>query len=138
VTHSRPPAERFWEKVDKTEGCWLWTGAKIPDGYGSFRLDSQTHELAHRFAYRTTVGVVPPGLQLDHLCRNRACVNPEHLEPVTHRENGARGNVGRRNRDKTHCKHGHEFTSENTGRCGGKRYCRVCRRRWQREYRASR
>ena len=86
--------ERFWPKVDKTETCWIWIGAIGTGGYGNFwvgpdRLSDRMR--AHRFAYESMVGPIPEGLDLDHLCRNRACVNPAHLEPVTRRVNLRRG-----------------------------------------------
>lgn len=83
---------RFWSKVQILEnGCWLWTGAKS-DGYGSFGLEASSVTIgAHVWAYNYCIGLVPTGLELDHLCRNRACVNPQHLEPVTHQVNIQRG-----------------------------------------------
>lgn len=129
---NRTSAERFWEKVEKTDSCWMWTATLIQSGYGHFRVGDRM-VLAHRFAYELEVGPIPERLTLDHLCRNRACVRPSHLEPVTMLENLRRGRAGAYNAEKTHCKHGHEFTPENTGNYGGKRYCRTCRRRWDRE-----
>jgi hypothetical protein len=85
--------ERFWEKVNKTETCWLWTAAKTWDGYGRFKLN-KTHVLSHRFAYELLKEKIPNGLQLDHLCKVRDCLNPDHLEPVTSQENTKRGNSG--------------------------------------------
>src|SRR5450755_3951408 len=74
--------ERFWARVDKqTDGCWVWTGA-LRTGYGTLSVSGKNVP-AHRFSYELLVGIIPDGLQIDHLCRNRACVNPEHLEPVT-------------------------------------------------------
>jgi hypothetical protein len=87
----RPAEERFWPKVQKTDGCWLWTGAKSK-GYGSFRPDNKTNGWAHRFAYELLVGPIPDGLHIDHLCRVPACVNPAHMEIVTLVENVLRGN----------------------------------------------
>jgi hypothetical protein len=82
--------ERFWAKVNKTETCWLWTGAKHEKGYGLLKVAGQMHR-AHRFVYELLVGPIPEGLSLDHLCRVRNCVNPNHLEPVTTGENIRRG-----------------------------------------------
>jgi hypothetical protein len=81
---------RFWSKVDQGEDCWRWT-ACTSNGYGRFSVKRQP-VLAHRFAYELLVGPIPEGLELDHLCRNRWCVNPDHLEPVTHDENVRRAN----------------------------------------------
>lgn len=109
-------------------GCWVWQGSLNPKGYGSCRLGKRT-ALAHRASYMVFVGPIPDGLTIDHLCRNRSCINPAHLEAVTHRENLLRGHtVTAANAAKTHCVHGHEFTPENTylGPTGS-RACRVCR-----------
>lgn len=119
-------AQRFWSKVDTTGDCWLWMARRLR-GYGKFDLGNTT-AMAHRVAYELSVGPIPDGLQLDHLCRVRHCVNPAHLEPVTQRENILRSEapcavVMRTNK----CKHGHEFTDENTYVTpAGKRQCRVC------------
>jgi len=138
--------ERFWAKVEKRpDGCWEWTGGTTGStGYGQFWVKHR-HQLAHRFSYTVIHGLeIPPGLTIDHLCRNRLCVNPAHLEPVTNRVNVLRGNgPAARNAKKTHCKRGHEFTPENTYRQRRKRgvvarlrrTCRTCRRRLEHEYR---
>ena len=97
-----PLADRFWSKVQKQEsGCWIWTGTRTRDGgYGQIRLPGLyapligPMRLAHRVAYELLVGPIPAGLVLDHLCRNRRCVNPAHLEPVTQRVNIQRGETG--------------------------------------------
>lgn len=109
----------FWSKVDKSSdpnGCWMWTGSRLPAGYGRARtrLPVSPHsstELAHRIAWELTNGPIPDALPLDHLCRNPPCVNPEHLEPVTPLENTRRGLSGAL---RTHCRKGHELTPENT------------------------
>lgn len=81
-------SERFWSKVDKSGDCWLWTGARyMGTGYGRFNPSSGKTEGAHRFAYRDTYGAIPPGHHIDHLCFNRACVNPAHLRAVTQQQN---------------------------------------------------
>lgn len=129
--------ERFWEKVDKFGGCWVWTAAKTR-GYGTFQTGDGT-VAAHLFAYRSLVGPVPDGLQLDHLCRNRACVNPAHLEPVTAGENirrsPLRGGLWRKRI--THCPQGHPYDEANTYVNAGRRSCRACRRERARARRAA-
>lgn len=130
--------ERFWAKVDKNGPvpeyaphlgpCWPWTAGGDGNGYGYFRVGAK-RVLAHRFVYELLVGPIPEGLQIDHLCRVRACCNPDHLEAVTQRENLLRG-AGHPavNAAKTHCVNGHEFTPENTYVWHGGRHCRACRR----------
>lgn len=142
--------ERFWSKVDmlnppKSElmhlgGCWTWTGKpRKEDGYGQFRLGNRVVK-AHKFGYEHVVGPVPDGLVLDHLCRNRICIRPGHLEPVTIGENTIRGRAAEVNRARhaarTHCSAGHELTPENTRHvnAGGRR-CRTCLAEWNRAYR---
>lgn len=112
------------------EGCWEWQGV-IVNGYGVFGKGS-----AHRYSYELCYGKkIAEGLQLDHLCRNRKCVNPVHLEEVTLKENVLRGEgITAVNKRKTHCIHGHEFSLENTRHYRKKdgslnRVCRACHRR---------
>lgn len=125
-------------RVDPS-GCWLWQKRLNRKGYGTSSAGSRTDGsrrsvLAHRLAYELLVGPIPDGLELDHLCRNRACVNPSHLEPVSHRENIQRSDeIGKGNGHKTHCRNGHPFDSTNTlvsiSRFGHRhRHCRVCGR----------
>ena len=126
---SREVLQRFWAKVqpEPNTGCWLWVGATVPDGYGQMYLDGKPSP-AHRIAYELHKEPIPDGLQLDHLCRVRSCVNPDHLEPVTNRENIKRGNAGKREKDRTHCPQGHPYSGRNLVVMKGKRYCRECRR----------
>lgn len=90
--------ERFWAKVDRRDGgdCWPWLGTTTSTGYGLFGVPREDRTVgAHRYAYELVVGPIPTGLELDHLCRVRNCVNPAHLEPVTHAENLRRGREAR-------------------------------------------
>ena len=131
--------DRFWAKVmfEPMSGCWLWTGGLTDRGYpvhwvnNDGRKDSKDVR-AHRYAYELAIGPIPAELEQDHLCRNRACVNPLHLEPVTHAVNIGRKPVT------THCKHGHEYTEVNilVNRLGRK-VCRACKAVRDLEYRRS-
>lgn len=123
--------ERFWSKVDKTDSCWVWKAALTQYGYGIFRIGGRDgfNIGAHRYAYKEMFGSIPGGLDLDHLCRNRKCVNPAHLEPVTRQENVLRGvSPAARQAKQTHCIHGHELMGANLYlRNDGRRGCRTCR-----------
>lgn len=138
---------RFWSKVDKggPGGCWLWTASRTPKGYGQFSVGGRkagNYRMlkAHRVAYLLLRGIIPATLELDHLCRVRHCVNPDHLEPVTNTENIRRGispsAVGAR---KTHCPQGHPYSGNNLyTNPSGFRICRTCKRAALREYKERR
>ncbi|MBE4790695.1 HNH endonuclease signature motif containing protein [Streptomyces caniscabiei] len=130
---------RFWSKValDPT-GCLVWTAARNTDGYGRFCWQGAGIP-AHRFGYIALVGEIPAGLSLDHLCRVRHCVRPDHLEAVTPRENTLRGeNHVADQVHRTHCPRGHAYTEANTRVKGGKRECRTCHNQARRDKRAAR
>lgn len=106
----RPAAERFWDRVEITETCWLWRGGINDAGYGRFEGNGR----AHRFSFNLLRGPIPQGATLDHLCRVRSCVNPDHLEPVTNTENVMRGTgFAPQNAAKTHCPRGHALVEGN-------------------------
>src|SRR3954469_973252 len=122
---------RFWSKVRYSESCWQWSACVGSNGYGKFKLPSiRAPFCAHRVAYEFVIGKIPDGMFLDHLCRNRACVNPSHLEPVDARTNILRGvGFAAVNAAKKHCNNGHPFTQENTYiMSDGGRRCRTCQR----------
>jgi HNH endonuclease len=129
--------ERLASKVRIDESdCWTWTASRIRGGYGNVGWEGQVR-VAHRVIYKLLVGPIPEGLEIDHLCRNRACCNPAHLEPVTHQENVRRGDrwaMGNHERSKTHCPQGHPYDEVNTGHSkkNGSRWCRACARERER------
>lgn len=131
------PEERFWKRVSVGDGCWEWKGGTQSTGHGRFYAARKAVP-AHRFAYEMMVGPIPDGLVIDHLCRNARCVRPDHLEPVTQRENIARGdNLPPINLPKTNCPAGHPYDEENTYVTPkGHQDCRECRREAGRRYRA--
>jgi hypothetical protein len=131
----RTAEERFWSKVQVTGFCWLWSRAVNAYGYGVFQLipayrgKGGKQVKAHRHAYELLVGPIQDGMQLDHLCRVRHCVNPDHLEPVNNRTNALRGRgFAAINAAKDKCPNGHSYTEDNTYRAPrtGWRQCRAC------------
>lgn len=132
----------FWSRVDASGDCWEWVAGRNGNGYG-ITYASGKAQVAHRWAYEELVGGIPAGLTLDHLCRNKRCVNPDHLEPVTQRVNTLRGHSRAAvNARKSHCIHGHELTPDNVYivrlPTAVSRYCRTCRRQGWRALRARR
>ena len=131
----RPDNERFWSHVQTSDDCWIWTAARSKLGYGKFNWRRSNGNkrigFAHRFAYELLIGAIPEGMVLDHIkCDNPPCVNPGHLEPKLQSVHLLRhDSISSRNRKKTHCINGHEFTPENTRIIGdGFRNCRSCDR----------
>lgn len=129
----------FWMKVEKTPICWFWRGSLDSSGYGTVGWNGKTFS-AHRFSYRFFFGEIPKNLVIDHLCKNRNCVHPRHMELVTDWENNRRGNsFAAKNYRKTHCIHGHKLTKKNTyliryGKNNHRR-CRKCITRRTTEWR---
>ena len=132
------PVERFKSFIIKTGNCWEWTGTIQPNGYGQF-TNNNKKIMAHRFAYELWVETIPEGLVIDHICKNHSCVNPDHLEAVTQKENCLRGDGGKHGNhikgknhpesQKTHCPQGHEYTGNNLYiDPKGHRYCISCRK----------
>ena len=128
--------ERIQSKISiSPTGCWLWTGAHTSRRYGSIKWKGRARG-AHCIVYELLVGDVPEGRELDHLCRERGCVNPAHLEPVSPRENTLRGSGPTANNGRmTRCHRGHELSGENVYLWRGMRHCRACRRERRQEKR---
>lgn len=134
--------ERFDAKVERTSSCWLWCAARARNGYGLFNFNGQMRTV-HRVAHERWKGPIPPGLTIDHLCRNRACVNPDHLEVVSQRENVRRGLVSALRPQRVECRNGHRMDPGNRymvkSRTGRPRMeCRACHLASMARYRAKR
>ncbi len=130
---SKQDAEkRFWKSVEKNKKCWLWKSALSAGGYGVFGIDNKIIYV-HRFSYELHKGKIPKDKQIDHLCRNRSCVNPDHLELVTQKENTARGEgISAKYSKRTRCKNGHRLSGDNLIQysCRGGRICKICKRKF--------
>lgn len=130
------PTDRFWNLTREAHGCIIWVGHTTKRGYGRFYTGGAVYS-AHRWVWEQKNGPVPDGMQLDHFfCDTPRCVNPEHVRPVSPRENTLRSNSRAAiNRSKTHCNYGHELARDNLyiNKSGG-RVCRECQRRLNREY----
>lgn len=138
MTQRRPVMDRLMEKVcpEPNSGCWLWTGTLDGTGYGRLRDGESIYRQAHRLAYEAHRGAIPEGTELDHLCRVRCCVNPDHLEAVSHHENLRRAGMWERKASRTHCPHGHPFSGDNLyfDAKRNRRICIACRRASIRKY----
>lgn len=119
---------KFWARVRVDDGCWEWTGTKADNRYGKFKIRGRTMG-AHRLSLMIARGYISADLVVDHICRNRSCVNPAHLRVVTKSQNSLENSVSVTavNKLKTYCPRGHEYTPENTRRHNGKRHCKACR-----------
>lgn len=136
---------RFWNNVNKKDdnSCWLWLGYLDKGGYGTTHLSStecinakSRTVWAHRAAYELLIGPIPSTLVIDHLCRNRGCVNPKHMELVTSKENVMRGmGICAKNKVKTHCPKGHVLSGVNLYAYGNRRHCRTCNKATKARYR---
>ncbi|TMS00113.1 HNH endonuclease signature motif containing protein [Nonomuraea basaltis] len=146
----KPIAEQLLRKVTPGHGgCWIWTGIVINSGYprlGITRQNKTKQYLAHRLSYQLFVGPIPEGMQIDHLCMVRRCVNPQHLEAVTPQINVLRSpnTIASRWGHRTHCERGHEYTAENTylqprrdNPDKTSRVCRTCKKAWKRDRKAA-
>ena len=129
--------DRIWEKihVDRDSLCWVWTASLRPSGYAQVHFKKRTR-IVHHLVYELTQPEYEEGLDLDHLCRLRCCVNPSHLEPVTRGENLGRGEglIWMERAKITHCPQGHPYSGDNLGHDGKGRRCRTCDARRKREY----
>ena len=130
------PIERILSQLTLSGECWEWNGSKDTGGYGRISVLGEQQSV-HRLMYEHFIGIIPVRYTVDHLCRNHACCNPRHLQAVPHKVNVLRG-IGPSaiNSRKTHCKHGHKFTPENTYTWrNGNRTCRICSNNLKKTYR---
>ncbi|HEY6020211.1 MAG TPA: HNH endonuclease signature motif containing protein [Candidatus Paceibacterota bacterium] len=136
ANRSKPLADRFWDKVDKSGSCWLWIGAVNEHGYGKVSAGGRKgkYKRAHVAAYEMEYGPVPEGLELDHLCHNRRCVRPDHLEAVTRQVNVNRGDNAKGKMVGHLCKYGHALTPDNLYISNGRRACKTCSARRSKAY----
>lgn len=128
---------RFWRKVVPTEVCWHWIGGKNKNGYGQFQIGGYKSRTVnvHRFAYELQFGVIPTGKEIDHKCRNRACVKPSHLRAISHKENVLCGiSFAAEFAKRTYCKHGHLLAGQNLKPSSDRRRCRLCANKIQRNW----
>ncbi len=130
MTYSKNILVNFQSKIEfgpEIDSCWNWTGGKTNSGYGIMKCFGNM-TTTHKLSYELYKGIIPDGLEIDHLCNNKSCCNPDHLETVSHRENMIR--MGKNKKPITHCVHGHEYTKENTYINSKNR--KVCRECWNR------
>lgn len=124
--------DRFWSKVDKTPTCWNWTAGKYVDGYGIFGFNGGVVR-SHRFSFEIVNGKIPTNHEIHHKCKNKLCVNPEHLEAITHKNHQRLyNNLIKSQLTRTYCPQGHEYNKKNTYvyHKSGSRYCRICRNKY--------
>ena len=124
----------FLSKIELFGECWIWSGYVSKGGYGQFSVGRKT-VLAHRFSHFAFIGDVADDLQVDHVCRNPSCVNPDHLQAITRIQNRRRGKDIIGGEVRTHCRHGHMLSAENVYEWRGKKACKVCRRNSVRKFR---
>lgn len=122
--------QRFWAKVAKSDDCWNWTGSISGRGYGRMQTPASSSSAAHRISYILHHGMIGDGMVVDHICRNKLCVNPAHLRAVTPKQNTLENSasVTAINAAKTHCAKGHPFSGDNLLAQPGERRCRQCQR----------
>lgn len=125
--------ERICQNLEEVGGCLVWSRSLRTDGYARTWVGNKT-TYVHRFMYENIIGPIDKGLVIDHICRNRACANPAHLEVVTQKENVRRGNIVINKQNRKHCLSGHAYNEKNTYYFKGNRQCRVCKKLNQRKY----